>query len=87
MGRSVTHSLVGLLKHIAQVPENRPILGQAGILRRLSLAGVWSADLDGVEITQVTAIGVAKHMCTANGSYSVLPSYFRIHDLPPDYSG
>ncbi|CAL1704860.1 unnamed protein product [Somion occarium] len=62
----VKHGVLGLLKHLAQSPANRPILGKAGIIQRLASSGVWSDKADMVEIVQVSAIGVAKHLCSNN---------------------
>ena len=65
----VKHGVIGLLKHLAQAQSNRPILGHAGIIQRLAGCGVFGEKADVVEIVQISAIGVAKHMCNSNGSY------------------
>ena len=62
----VKHGTIGLLKHLAQGPANRTILGEAGILEKLSASNVWASSNDMAEIVQVSAIGVAKHLCNSS---------------------
>ena len=67
----VKHGVVGLLKHLAQSsansPSNRSALSGSGIVRRLVTSGIWNEKGDAmVEVVQMSAIGVAKHLC--NGS-------------------
>ncbi|KAI8998730.1 hypothetical protein BD414DRAFT_475906 [Trametes punicea] len=62
----VKHGVIGLLKHLAQSPANRAALGEAGIIQRLASSQVWGEKADMVEIVQVAAIGVAKHMCNGD---------------------
>ncbi|KAI0781039.1 hypothetical protein BD413DRAFT_463594 [Trametes elegans] len=62
----VKHGVIGLLKHLAQSQGNRAALGQAGIIQRLAASQIWSEKADMVEIIQVAAIGVAKHMCNGD---------------------
>ncbi|CDO70798.1 hypothetical protein BN946_scf184798.g114 [Trametes cinnabarina] len=62
----VKHGVIGLLKHLAQSPGNRAALGQAGIIQKLASSQVWGEKTDMVEIVQVAAIGVAKHMCNGD---------------------
>ncbi|CCL99147.1 uncharacterized protein FIBRA_01162 [Fibroporia radiculosa] len=62
----VKHGLVGLLKHLAQSQSNRAALGEAGIIQRLASSQVWGDKADMAEMVQVSAIGVAKHMCNGN---------------------
>lgn len=62
----VKHGVTGLLKHLAQSPSNRDALGKADVLQKLALSGVWSDRGDLVQVVQVSAIGIAKHMCTSN---------------------
>lgn len=69
----VKHGILGLLKHLAQSSsQSSPIsriLGQAGLIRRICDSGVWDERTDVMaEVIQVSAIGVVKHMCNANGS-------------------
>ncbi|KAK7693611.1 hypothetical protein QCA50_003180 [Cerrena zonata] len=59
----VKHGIIGLLKHLAQSSSNRPILGEARIIQQLAASEIWSDKADMVETVQVTAIGVAKHLC------------------------
>lgn len=62
----VTHGVVGLLKHLAQSQGNRAALGEARIIERLATSGVWGEKTDIAELVQVSAIGIAKHMCAQN---------------------
>ena len=66
----VKHGVIGLLKNLAQSTSNRGPLGQAGIIGRLSDCGVFEGKSDLVEIIQVSAVGVAKHLCNGNGPCS-----------------
>jgi hypothetical protein len=63
----VKHGIIGLLKHLAQSPSNRAALGEAGLISRLAASGIWGEKADMAEIIQVSAIGIAKHLCSANG--------------------
>lgn len=65
----VKHGVVGLLKHLAVPKSNRAVLGEAGILHKLAASEIWTDKHDSVEIVQVATIGVAKHMCNANGEW------------------
>ncbi|KAI0831201.1 hypothetical protein BC628DRAFT_1312049 [Trametes gibbosa] len=62
----VKHGVIGLLKHLAQSQGNRAALGQAAVIQRLATSQIWSERADMVEIIQVSAIGVAKHMCNGD---------------------
>ncbi|EMD38507.1 hypothetical protein CERSUDRAFT_113687 [Gelatoporia subvermispora B] len=62
----VKHGVVALLKHLAQSAGNRASLGEAGIIQYLAASGVWGETADIAEIVQVSAIGIAKHMCNGN---------------------
>ncbi|KAI0336426.1 hypothetical protein GY45DRAFT_1238667 [Cubamyces sp. BRFM 1775] len=62
----VKHGVIGLLKHLAQSQGNRAALGQAGIIQKLAASQIWGEKADMVEIVQVAAIGVAKHMCNGD---------------------
>ena len=64
----VKHGVIGLLKNLAQSTSNRAPLGQAGIIARLADCGIFEDKSDMMEIIQVSAIGVAKHLCNGNGS-------------------
>lgn len=66
----VKHGVVGLLKNLAQVKENRAILGKAGIIQKLASSGLFSDKADMLEMVQVYAIGIAKHMCNGDGTSS-----------------
>jgi len=63
----VKHGLLGLLKNLSQSPENRSILGEAGVITRIADSQVWAETSDFVEIVQVSAIGTSKHLCSGNG--------------------
>ncbi|RPD66031.1 hypothetical protein L226DRAFT_530170 [Lentinus tigrinus ALCF2SS1-7] len=62
----VKHGVIGLLKHLAQTQGCRAALGEACIIQRLGTSQIWGEKADMVEIVQVAAIGVAKHMCNGN---------------------
>ncbi|KAI0950311.1 hypothetical protein AcV7_008820 [Taiwanofungus camphoratus] len=62
----VKHGVVGLLKHLAQSQNNRALLGEAGVIQKLASSQVWGEKADIAELVQVSAIGVAKHMCNGN---------------------
>ena len=62
----VKHGVIGLLKHLAQSQGCRAALGEAGIIQRLGTSQIWGEKADMVEIIQVGAIGVAKHMCNGD---------------------
>lgn len=64
----VKHAVTGLLKNLAQAANNRKALGESGILEKLALSKVWDQSCDMAETVQVSAIGVAKHLC--NGDVS-----------------
>lgn len=66
----VKHGVIGLLKNLAQSTSNRTPLGQAGIIARLADCEIFGGKSDLMEIIQVSAIGVAKHLCNGNGSYT-----------------
>ncbi|KIP09107.1 hypothetical protein PHLGIDRAFT_103348 [Phlebiopsis gigantea 11061_1 CR5-6] len=73
----VKHGAVGLLKNLAQVKENRSILGQADVIRKLASSGLFGDKVDMLEMVQVYAIGIAKHMCTGDANNTlalVLPN-------------
>lgn len=65
----VKHGVIGLLKNLAQSTSNRAPLGQAGIIARLADCGIFEDTSDMMEIIQVSAIGVVKHLCNGNGLY------------------
>ncbi|KAF8077991.1 hypothetical protein FPV67DRAFT_1463744 [Lyophyllum atratum] len=78
----VKHGVIGLLKHLAQAPAHSHVihnaLGKAGVVRRIAGSGVWDEKTDAMaDIVQLSAIGVVKHMCSANVEHTyalVLPS-------------
>ncbi|KAF7966291.1 hypothetical protein HWV62_39207 [Athelia sp. TMB] len=64
----VKHGVVGLLKHLAQSSgnslSNRAALSDSGVLQRLVKSGIWVQRGDPmVEVVQMGAIGVVKHLC------------------------
>lgn len=62
----VKNGVIGLLKNLAIAPPNRKLLGAAGVLQKLASSEIWSDKYDMVELVQVAAIGIAKHICNAN---------------------
>lgn len=68
------------MKHISQSPQNRATLGSAGVLEALSKSKIWDESSDMAQIVQISAIAVAKHLCTSSGKS---PSCL-FNRLPPD---
>lgn len=62
------HGCTGLLKHLAQAPQNKGVLGAAGTIEALAASGIWRRESDIAEIVQINAIGVAKHLSYLNGN-------------------
>ncbi|KAI0341721.1 hypothetical protein BDW22DRAFT_1358564 [Trametopsis cervina] len=67
----VKNGVLGLLKNLAVAPQNRSALGEVGILQRLAASEIWSDKYDMVELVQVAAIGIAKHMCNVNAPNAI----------------
>jgi hypothetical protein len=61
------HGVLALLKHLAQSTPNRAPLGKAGVIDRLATCQIWADKADMAELVQVSAIGIAKHLCNGNG--------------------
>lgn len=64
----VKHGCTGLLKHLAQAPQNKGLLGAAGTIEALAASGIWRRESDIAEIIQINAIGVAKHLSYLNAT-------------------
>jgi len=69
----VSHGVIGLLKHLAQASTQSTAINialrSAGVVRRISESGIWDERTDAMaEIVQLGAIGVVKHMCSADGN-------------------
>ncbi|KAG8809907.1 hypothetical protein FRC17_003181 [Serendipita sp. 399] len=64
----VKHSVTGLLKNLAQAPANRKPLGETGVLEQLARSGIWEKECDMAETVQVSAIGIAKHLCNGDAN-------------------
>lgn len=60
------HGVLGLLKNVSHAQGTRIILGEAGTIEALATSGVWGRTADIAEIVQLSAIGVAKHLCSGN---------------------
>ncbi|KAL5529049.1 hypothetical protein ACEPAG_5023 [Sanghuangporus baumii] len=67
----VKHGIIGLLKHLAQSPSIRGILGDAQVLRALRTCEVFGDKADIAEPVQMSAINLAKYLCTNNVTNSV----------------
>ena len=65
----IKHGAMGLLKNLAQAPANKVILGEAGIIEALSISKIWEKGSDLAEVVQISAIGVAKHLCNSNREF------------------
>lgn len=66
------HAVLGLLKNLAQSANLSPTvhrsLGDAGIVHLLTESGIWDERADIMaDVVQLNAIGVVKHLCSANG--------------------
>jgi hypothetical protein len=70
----VKHAVTSLLKNLAQSGANRKPLGQSGILEQLVHSKLWEEGCDMAETVQISAIGVAKHLCNGDGMYDALRS-------------
>ncbi len=70
----IKHGSMGLLKHLAQPPQNKDVLGKAGLIEALSKSGIWKREADMAEMVQMSAIGIAKHLAYGNGELCVNPS-------------
>lgn len=69
------HGILGLLKHIAQFSKVSQIipktLGEVDIISKISDSGIWDEKTDAMaNIIQLNAIGVAKHLCNGNRTWS-----------------
>ncbi|KAJ3515802.1 hypothetical protein NLJ89_g1525 [Agrocybe chaxingu] len=65
------HGILGLLKHLAQFSKLSPViptaLGEVNIIQKIAASGIWHQKSDAMaNVIQLSAIGVAKHMCNAN---------------------
>lgn len=68
----VKHGVIGLLKHLAQSPSNRAVLGEARVIESLRTCEVLGEKGDVAEIVQMSAINLVKHLCTSNGNLLLL---------------
>lgn len=71
----VKHGVIGLLKHLAQSSAQSQIvhaaLGSAGVVQHIAESGIWDEKADDIaEVVQVSAIGIVRHMCNANGQFT-----------------
>jgi hypothetical protein len=65
------HALVGLLKNLAHPPENKVILGDAGVIGRLLEMEVFSDKRDVVGTVQGGSAGLIKLLCLDNGKSTI----------------
>lgn len=65
------HAVIGLLKNLAHPPENKVILGDAGVIGDLLKMEVFSDKRDVVGTVQGGSAGLIKLMCLDNGMSSV----------------
>jgi len=61
------HSVIGLVKNLANPPENKVILGEAGVIDRLMKMEVFSDKRDMVGTIQGGSAGLIKLLCSNNG--------------------
>lgn len=78
----VKHGVIGLLKHLAQSQPIRAILGEARVLESLRTCEVFGDKADIAEPVQMSAINLAKHLCTANGN-SCFECLYSCANMPP----
>ncbi|KAG6832376.1 hypothetical protein H0H92_002644 [Tricholoma furcatifolium] len=66
----VKHGVIALLKHLAQGSSFtiQSALGKAGIIRHIAASGIWEKGDAMVDVVQLSAIGLVKHMANANGN-------------------
>ncbi|KAG8998705.1 hypothetical protein FRB94_005966 [Tulasnella sp. JGI-2019a] len=76
------HGCIGLLKHLAQPPPNKAILGDAGVVEALLDSRIWAREGDIGEPVQFGAVGVVKHL-----SYEYLPNALRLVRPNPSLEG
>jgi len=65
------HALVGLLKNLAHPPENKVVLGDAGVIGRLLEMEVFSDKRDVVGTVQGGSAGLIKLLCLDNGRFAI----------------
>lgn len=80
----VKHGVLALLKHLSQASPRAQVvhdaLGRAGVIQSITSSGVWDEKVDAMaDVVQLSAIGVVKQMCNANGNY--LPCLALFHAL------
>lgn len=61
------HAVIGLLKNLAHPPENKVILGDAGVISQLLEMEVFSDKRDVVGTVQGGSAGLIKLLCLDNG--------------------
>jgi hypothetical protein len=64
------HSVIGLVKNLANPPQNKAILGDAGVIDRLMEMEVFSDKRDMVGTIQGGSAGLLKLLCLSNGGSS-----------------
>ncbi|KZV91061.1 hypothetical protein EXIGLDRAFT_837361 [Exidia glandulosa HHB12029] len=62
----IKHGVLGLLKNVSHAQRTRGTLGDAGTIEALASSRIWTREGDFAEIPQVSAIGIAKLLCTGN---------------------
>jgi len=67
---TMQHAVIGLLKNLAHPPENKVILGEAGVVGRLLDMEVFSDKRDVVGTVQGGSAGLIKLLCMDNGKLS-----------------
>jgi len=74
------HGVLGLLKHLAQYSKINPAistaLGEVNVLQKISASGIWDEKSDAMaNVIQLSAIGVAKHLCNGSRTYLICLSF------------
>lgn len=84
------HSVLGLLKNLIQSagpsPTIQDALSRNGVIWQLQESGVWNERSDRMaDIVQLNAIGVVRHLCSIDSTYSIYTSitfiYSRLQQL------
>jgi len=80
------HGILGVLKHISQSASLSPIipctLAEASIVQRINESMIWDEGVDNMAIVvQLNAIGVVKHLCSADGRSSYLLFLAQVNPL------
>jgi hypothetical protein len=80
---TIQHSVIGLVRNLANPPENKVILGEAGVVDRLIGMEVFSDKRDMVGTVQGGSAGLIKLLCQNNRTYLLYSNAVTICDVQP----